>query len=310
MGDWALLRVMILKEIRTTFRERNQLAGLAIGIVVLVLVMGSTLYQATHAAREARAMRGRGPATVPQVPQVPQIVSDVERIADQAGLPVEARQTEDPPRQLRMILNWAALVVAAGLGVFFSLGYLLSAVLASFVGEKEARTLEVLLASPVSDGKLYLAKCISTLLPSAAIGYVFAASGVLLGFTFIPSEIIVLPAGMLFYALVLSIPIMLLPQVWLVGLGAAISAKAETVKGAGQVLSAAVMILMFGTIYGVPLVPRLFPPVRPALIDLTLSWLELPFLIQYALVLAALSLPAILLMALGKAAFRRDRMLT
>jgi ABC-type Na+ efflux pump permease subunit len=279
MSNLSLLRVMITKEVRSSFRERSQIMGLLLGVLMPIIAMGGMFYQTAHSAHR----RGAHPSP--------------DGLARALGLPPN-------------LLVWVAIGAPALIGFFFSMSYLLSGVLASFVGEKEAKTLEILLASPLSDRKLYFTKCISVLLPSATIGYVFAISATVLALAFVPMETVVLPATLLPYALILSVPVMILPQIWLVGLGAAISAKAETMKGAGQVLGAVFMIPFFGCIYGVPALLQANPGLRQALADLLRSALGLPFIAEYALVLGVLATPAVILMGIGRFFFRRDRMLT
>ena len=252
---------MVLKEIRTTFRERAQLRGLLVSVVVLIVALGggmSQLFRQAHIrfvtpALPAPAFDTTHPAGILSAPAAisPQIETSFGHSEDQA----------------RMV-HWAAIGGATVISFFFSMGYLVSAVLAAFVGEKEARTLEILLASPMSDRKLFLIKCISVFLPSAVIGYLFAASVLLLAMAFVPAEIIYLPPMLPFYALVLGLPVMVMPQIFFVGVGAAISAKAETLKGASQAFSGVLMLFVFGGMYGVPLVLYFAPSIRPPLLAL------------------------------------------
>lgn len=281
MNNWSLLRVMILKEIRATFRERSQMRGLVLGGAIIFLVFGSMVYsggrshhhQSTTASAAASA-----------------------KVAELAVLRPEAL--------------WLAIGVATAVGFFFSMGYLISAVLASFVGEKEGRTLEILLVSPLSDGKLFGIKCISTLLPSAAIGFLLAVVIAILASIFAQREFAGLPPAILLLAVLLSLPFLILLQLWVVGLGAAISVRAETMKGANQTLGIAIMVLIFGVAYGVPFLLTLFPSQRLPLMHLGMAWLKLHYLAQYGSLLLILGIPAVLLIGVGRACFRRDRMLT
>lgn len=203
--------------------------------------------------------------------------------------------------------NWR---YAAAVSFLFSMGYLISAVLAAFVGEKEARTLEVLLACPLSDRKLYATKCVSVLLPAAAIGYLLAAIVLILVMVFTPAEVATLPPILLLYALVLGLPVIVLPQAFFVGVGAAISAKAETFKGASQAFGGVVMFLVFGIVYGIPMLLYFFPSIRAPAVAFGQKWLAMAFLTQYGSVLLVLAVPAAIALAIGRISFRRDRMLT
>ena len=297
MSNLTLLRVMVAKEIRSTLRERSQLMGLMLGVALPMIIAGLVFYQGVHASRMRAA---RHPTS--------SVATGSAGRSRGAGAPLAAmmRMIGVPPELMR----WAAIGLPAVLGVFFSIGYLMSAVLASFVGEKEGRTLEILLASPISDGKLFFVKCVSVLLPSACLAYVFAACASLAAVAAAPPELLRMAGSALFFGLVLGVPVMILPQIWFVGLGAAISVKAETMKGAGQVLGAFFMIPFFGLTYGVPLLLQTFPAVRARLIDLGKWWLGLPFMEQYGLALLLLSVPAVVLIGIGRSLFRRDRMLT
>jgi ABC-type Na+ efflux pump permease subunit len=286
MNNWSLLWVMVLKEIRTTFRERSQVRGIGVSVLVMVLVLGSTLYQAKGRSRHFRPS-----------PTITKI----------AHAPARAAQHPTMPSAL---LHWMAIGIAVAVGFFFSMGYLMSAVLATFVGEKEAKTLEILLASPLSDGKLFAIKCISALLPSVGIGYAFAVASALLAGIFVPADVIALPARLLLSALVLSLPVLILVQLWFVGIGAAISARAETMKGAGQIFGVVFMVLIFGTAYGVPFLLAFFPSLHSPLLRLGDAWLKLPFATQYGSALLLFGIPAVAFITIGRACFRRDRMLT
>jgi hypothetical protein len=106
----------------------------------------------------------------------------------------------------------------------------------------------------------------------------------------------------------LSFPIILLFQASLVMLGAIISAKADTLKGANQAFGIVVMAVVFGGAYGIPLAVR-YTALRGPAIAFATSWLTMPFPLQYLIVLAALALLAGLLTLIARALFRRDKLL-
>jgi ABC-type transport system involved in multi-copper enzyme maturation permease subunit len=309
ISDLTLLRVVLLKEVRTTFRERSQVAGLLVSVVMLIIAIGG-FYRSAHRHRPAHTVAPATPATMSADARPSTQPSHTTATPPPAQPTLAGTLVLNSEERVR-VTHWASIAGAALIGIFFSMGYLIAAVLASFVGEKEARTLEVLLASPLSDGKLYLFKCAGVLLPSVVIGCFFAVVVALMAAAFIPAEILPLPATTLIRdAVLLGIPLMLLPQLWLVGLGSAISIRAETVKGASQILGVAVMILIFGGIYGVPVLLATVPSVRPPAIALLHWWIDLSFASQYGMLLVVLGVPAAGLVTLGRACFRRDRMLT
>src|SRR5512136_3203112 len=55
--------------------------------------------------------------------------------------------------------------------VFFQLSFSLVIALEVFVGEKERKTLEPLLVSPLSDGQLYFGKALASMIPPLAASY-------------------------------------------------------------------------------------------------------------------------------------------
>ena len=185
----------------------------------------------------------------------------------------------------------------------------MSAVLACFVGEKEAKTLEILLASPLSDEKLFNLKAASVLLPSVCIGSIFAIGLMVAAKVFIPEEVVRLPSDLVIYGPLMGIVAMAIVQMWFVGLGAAISAKAETMKGATQSLGVAFTVIFFGGGYGLPLLVRTFPGIQEPFSRLMGKWMAYSFQQQYGVAIVALLIPALILMGIGRASFRRDRML-
>jgi len=285
MSNLSLLKVMLLKEVRTTFRERAQLRGLIISVSMLILVGVYSFTQARHAGRRAR------PEAVPHF-----------------AVPEKAPAPATP--EDKAMMRWTAIGASAGIGFFFSMGYLMSAVLACFVGEKEAKTLEILLAAPLSDDKLFFMKSVSVLIPSASLGSAFAGALVLLGAVFFPAQYAKMPASLMIYGPLLGIVAMILLQTWFVGLGAAISAKAETMKGAGQTLGAVFMIIFFGLGYGLPMLLQAVPTLREPLGRALASWMSLPFAGQYGMLILVLAVPAAGFLTVGRTFFRRDRMLT
>jgi len=114
---------------------------------------------------------------------------------------------------------------------------------------------------------------------------------------------------LLLLGLSLGLPALILIQACIVGLGAAISVKAETMKGAGQTLGAVLTLLIFGLIYGLPMLFRAVPSIQQPLTEALRSWMQMSFPLQYGLLLAALFIAAALLLSMGRILFRRDRML-
>lgn len=282
MHNWRQLRVMVTKEVRTTFRERSQIGGMLVGLLVMVFVLGSALHKAnTHS----------------HLPRANTSVNPYRSGPAGAELPEPA-------------LRWILIGAAAMIGFFFSTGYLLSAVVASFVGEKEGRTLEILLASPLSDGKLFAVKCVSVFLPSLTIGYGFTIAAAILSYTLTPPEWTdQLTGARLGAAVALSLPLLMAVQLWFVGIGSAVSVKAETMKGANQILGVVFMVLIFGLGYGVPFLLALDPPARAVFLQAWQKWSAMQFWLGYGLAMVIFFVPAVVAISIGRACFKRDRML-
>ncbi len=294
MKWWPLLRAMTVKEMRTTLREKHQLLGIAvsaIGMVVATAVAGTQLAHGIRHSPIPGATTRAAPATQSApTPSTPEVL-------------VAAAM-----RQTVLIWRWCAILLGVGVGVFFSLGYLMTAALASFAGEKDAGTLEILLASPVPDTKLFLIKCVSVLLPSVLIGYVLLAAPMAIA-PFVSGDLLAhVPISVPFHVLVLSVPVTLLLQIILVALAAAVSAKAETLKGASQVFGAVIFVAIFGGAYGLPLLFR-HTAIGNAAGEAISAWLKLPFAAQYGLLISALIVPAAICVAVARTLFRRDRLL-
>lgn len=273
MNTLLVLRAMILKELRTTLRERQQLIGLVIsiigistGLAVPAMKMGDSLKKATiHAAQWG--------------------------ILESSGV------------------RWATILIGVAVGIFFTLGYLISAIVVSFASEKESKTLELVLASPISDTLLFVGKCIGVLIPSITLGFAFIVLLAAIGKVLYGGVLEQLPFYWAFYLTILSLPLILLPSLFLVGVGALVSAKAETAKGAGQVLGVVFFVIFFGGGYGIPLLVNVLHLGEP-LKQFFKVWFAWPFATQYAAVVLILAIPAVLSLAVGRAMFHRDRLLT
>jgi hypothetical protein len=317
---FALLRIAILKEVRTTFRERSQIAAVLVAVAMLVGILvfrllpavrashsgpivhpsgfreigDSTTFPTTSATTSPAASPATSPTTTPAAP--------VDRDGlPRTGTPIQPHMNPDE-------IRWAGVLVAAFIGFFFSVGYLFAAVLATFVGEKEGRTLEVLLACPLSDLTLYVVKGVSVLIPSAVLAATFAAMSMAIMALAMEGTPQRVPASVLWLAPLLAIPLLVLVQAWFVGIGAAISARTETMKGAGQTLGV-VLLLLCGSLYGIPAGLAEYGPVQGFVERTAADFMGRSFTEQYAVVVTLAACPAVVFLAIGRMCFRRDRML-
>jgi ABC-2 type transport system permease protein len=130
----------------------------------------------------------------------------------------------------------------------------LTSIIASFsiVGEKQSRTLEPLLATPVTTGELLMAKALSALIPSVLATW-FAALVFVIGLNFIAISPLVVQAVISpgwIIALIFVTPLLGLSTV---ALTMAVSSRATDPRSAQQIsvlMIIPVMLLFFGQITG------------------------------------------------------------
>lgn len=273
MNSLRVIVAMILKEFRTTVRERQQLIALIISVLGLSLALSSAAVPAgSGMARSIIRVAGWGPVEI-------------------------------------SVTRWICIAVGGLVGTFFTLGYVISATVVSFAGEKETKTLELLLASPIQDRLLFIGKCIGVITPSLCLGYVFVAAVAIIARVLYGPALSHLPINWAACLLLLSFPMVLCPCLFLVGVGAIVSARAETSKVAGQVMGAVFFVIFFGAGYGLPLLVGKMGWGR-TLASWTFTWLHWSFPMQYAMVVLLLAIPTLASLAIGLLLFRRERLLT
>jgi ABC-2 type transport system permease protein len=175
-----------------------------------------------------------------------------------------------------------------------------SVVADSFAGERERHTLETLLASRLPEPAILLGKV------AAAVVYGWGMTMVsfLLGLVTVNvaharGQLLLYPANVAAGVVVLS----LLGAGLAASAGVLISLRAPTVRQAQQTLSLAILVLLFGGIYGL----RALPPAWQAAL---LGPLERAGITQVVLVAAAgLVLLNLVLLALAMARFQRARLI-
>jgi ABC-2 type transport system permease protein len=147
--------------------------------------------------------------------------------------------------QFRLILLFQSLVIPAIIAAY------------SIVGEKNNRTLEPLLAAPVSTWQLLLAKALAALIPAVAVTW--ASSLIFIGeITSLASPVVspfVITPGWL-VALFLTVPVMVLIPV---SLAVIVSSRINDPRSASQLSSLIFILLLFGVeISGSMLVINIF----------------------------------------------------
>ena len=303
-----LIRTMVVKEMRTTLRERHQKIALATVFVIgLIGVLGPAYKWAAFAKKSTAA------AAAAQVESEKTLAQPTTAAATMTA-PAPAPGPSDADRIRAQLLTsepavvrWAILLGTTLVGMMFALGLISNAAIAAFAGEKEAKTLELALASPASDGALFAGKCAAAVVPGVACGYLFIGCATLGVWVLLREEMAKLPINVPLHALVLSIPLIVLPSIGLALIGVAGSARAETVKGAGQVIGIAIMVVIF-VVGALPALLR-FTPLGPPAARAVRAWLAWPFAAQYLGMLGLFVLVNLVLFAIGRAVVRRHQML-
>lgn len=170
----------------------------------------------------------------------------------------------------------------------------------SFAGERERHTLETLLASRLSDRTILFGKIAAAI----SYGWGIAIAGLLLSLATINlihgrGRLIIIPASSAFAAIVVS----LFGCAFAAAGGVLISLRAPTVRQAQQTLSVAMLVLMFGGIFGVKALP-------PHAQKWLLSFVTGSTLFKTALVaVVALAIADALLVSAAVARFQRARLI-
>lgn len=123
-----------------------------------------------------------------------------------------------------------ASVFGATMAAFFPISFSLIVALESFAGEKERNTLEALLASPISDGQMFLGKFLAVLAPPVTLSVVGIAVFTVGLRLFLDMEV---PSGFL----VLAIALGFVEALAMVAAAVVVSSQAPTVKAANLMAS-------------------------------------------------------------------------
>ena len=218
--QWTAVRGVIAKDLRAVARSKS---------VVIPMLAVPTLLMVLMPAAIGLAARGSSGAPVDRF--LRDIPGDLARpILD---LPAE--------EQLIVLVNGYLLAP-----LFLIVPLMVSAVLAAdaFAGEKERKTLESLLHSPISDRDLFIAKFLSAFLPAVAVSwlgfaaFVVVANGVawpVMGRIFVPTQ--------LWGVMILWVA----PGVATLGLSVMVrvSARTSTAQEANQLGGAVILPLIF-----------------------------------------------------------------
>ena len=290
-----ILTAIIRKEFMEIFGEKQIRGMLLIGLIFPTLIgwyMAST--------KHARRLKNTPPAQVQPVGEAAR--TDGRSVPD-SGPGGRPEGTAGLADNIDMI---GAVVFALGYGSF--LATMLSTTLAieSFVGEKERRTIEVLLATPASDTELFLGKTLSCLFASATLSIIFSSTAVVGINTATWWHHIHLPwrleAAILAGAIGLSIGLSLS----LIAVGVIVSSRVSTMRAANQVsgiVITAIMALGMGCGYWV--VSKLNVK---AMAQAILSFI--PIWMLAALIFILIALVDTVALSVAARTFNRERIMT
>jgi len=196
------------------------------------------------------------------------------------------------------------LVIAQSLSAYASF-FAIPLALATFVGEKESQTLELLLAAPIPDARLYVFKVLSITILGAGFGLLLLVA--FLGWAGVAhgAALARLPSGELALLVLAALPLPLLYTLVQVGLGACVSVRADSMKGAGQLLGGLYM-LGFAGCGGVMIALGKSRDQGLLLID-TVN--ELSFWPYYLTTFVGSGVLALLFLVVGGLLFRRERLI-
>lgn len=131
--------------------------------------------------------------------------------------------------------------------------FLASAVVADAVaGERERHTLETLLASRISDRAIVLGKI------GAAVVYAWGLTVISMLLSLVSLNVVHQGEGLILYPPLIAAGALLgslLASILVAAAGTLVSLRAATVRQAQQTLSVAIMVLLFGSVYGIRALP-------------------------------------------------------
>lgn len=281
-------------------RDRQQLFALVIGLAsaVFTAVTIEVAAMAERKEKEAEEASRKAEALLEasrETEEAPDREGGAASTASATGLPLTSA-----------VLIWLVVLSCGGMAWYGSF-FALPLALATFVGEKEKGTLEVLLMTPPTDRALYALKFLSVTLPSAFYGLLLMA---LMG-----AYVLILHGrqlegfspGVIVAGALLSLPLPFLLSALHVGLGAICSVRARTTQGAGLLLGGLITVAMFA-LFGLGGVLA-FTPLKESALGALRWWIGTPFAFQYLCAIAVLALLTALSWAIGRALFRRETML-
>jgi len=308
MNRSLLFRSVLLKDLKTLVRDRQQLFAVIVGLASAVLTVGSIeitiVFEKAEKEKAALAARekpeGEGKEGVAGAAKGKE-ASDARGPVPEGSAPANPLEKAGP-----LAIRWLVILCGAGVGWYASL-FVLPLGFATFAGERERGTLEVILATPVPDTTLYAFKSLGVTIPGVGYSAVLLLLSLAYALGFHPEMTSVVPVSEILLGTLLSIPFLVMLCGIHVALGACCSVRAKTTQGAGMLLGgilSAAIFLVSGA--GAAL---FLTPAKGPVIEALLCFSRLAFVLQYLIVAAVFAAVWAALFFIGKALFVREKML-
>jgi hypothetical protein len=309
MNRSLLFRSVVAKDLKTLLRDRQQLFAVVVGLVSAVVTVASL--ELTIRFENAKKLTKTAKAPMAKTEGEGKLDAGAGGKAEApSGGPASAPEGIAPVNALGKagpsVPLWIVIVCGTGVGWYAAL-FMLPLGFATFAGERERGTLEVILATPVPDATLYAFKSLSVTVPGVGYGGMLLLLSLAYALGFHPEMTRLVSAGEVLLGTLLSMPFLVMLCGIHVALGACCSVRAKTTQGAGM-LFAGIITAAFLLITGAGAVLFLTPAEGPAL-EALLWFLRLPFVLQYLIVAAVFASAWAALFLIGKALFVREKML-
>jgi ABC-type Na+ efflux pump permease subunit len=276
-----MMKVIIVKELREALRHKQMKQILLVG--VLWPLVYSLIYGKMDTKEHAE--RSHAVAVVAQAPE----------------------RTETPP-STPPAASLLTMIMSVGFGFFMAAIYAVTLSVETFAGEKERKTVEVLLAAPCSAVELFAGKVAGSALTAIALGIGFGIVG-FLGFGIAAAAYgLAIPWRALGWTVGYSFVLLVGGAVMLSAFGALISSRATTIRGALQVFGMA-MAVFFLVVFLVFF--WLIDLESAQWIKTFFEWIACsPHPVNFVVILLAFVAVNWVLLSFSAAAFDRERILT
>jgi ABC-type Na+ efflux pump permease subunit len=298
-----VVSAILRKEVTEGFREKHMRMILIVGVIFPLLFGWFFIKDDVREERRRREERARVQARAREKAER----EEKAPAGAKSEAPREAGSDEDGDRPAGpAVLGAGTVGFSVGYGMFFAAIFAATLALEAFAGEKERKTIEVLLASPVTDRQLFVGKVAACMLTSMGLGLFFGAVSSLAVSVLGTAYGMTVPWRLLIQVFAYGILVQVALSMTFASLGAVISSRVSTVKGGGQVFG----LVMMAIFLLAPIVTVIIEPKKEtvqALLGLAAHYPAWRFIV---VVLLAMGLLNWILLSLGAAAFSRERILT